>query len=161
MNKDIIVGIADFDIVISPNNIITIGLGSCVGISLYCKKSKMVGLIHIMLPNSEKFKNNSNKFKFADTAIPIAIDMMIKKGAIKSKITAKIAGGAQMFKGENQKFNSDIGSRNVRAVESALSKSEISILGREIGGNKGRTMLVDSQTGVVTIKSLGINIIEF
>ena len=161
MKKNIIVGIAAFDIVSAPINITTIGLGSCVGISLYDKGKNIVGLIHIMLPDSTCFSNKSNPYKYADTAIPLVLEEMIKKGAMKFRIKAKIAGGAQMFKSQDYKFSNNIGSRNILAVEKALNECGIIIEGRAVGGTKGRTMTVDSETGMVTIKSLGKNVLEF
>ncbi len=161
MKKNIIVGIAAFDIVSAPINIMTIGLGSCVGIALYDRGKNITGLIHIMLPDSECFSNKSNPYKFADTAIPLVLDEMVKRGALRFRIKAKIAGGAQMFKSQDYKFSNDIGNRNIAAVEKVLSECRITIDGKDVGGNKGRTMLVDSSTGMVVIKSMGKNVLEF
>lgn len=161
MSRNIVVGIAAFDIVSTPMNITTIGLGSCVGISLYDKGKKMVGLIHIMLPDSKCFSSITNPYKYADTAIPLVIDELVKRGAMKFRLTAKIAGGAQMFKSQDYKYLSDVGTRNVLAVEKTLESYGIRIEGRDVGGNKGRTMTVEAATGQVTIKSLGKNVLEF
>lgn len=156
-----IVGIADFGITKAPRGIFTIGLGSCVGISLFDNRNKIVGLIHIMLPCSNKFSNEINPYKFADTAIPKAIEEMLKNGAIKNNISAKIAGGAQMFKSMDRAFSNEIGKRNVIAVEEALKVNGIRLLGKQVGGNKGRTMIVNPDNGTVIIKSLGKNVTEF
>ncbi|MGL5633606.1 MAG: chemotaxis protein CheD [Sarcina sp.] len=161
MEKDVVVGIADFKITKAPKGIFTIGLGSCVGISLFDNKNKIVGLIHIMLPCSNKFSDKVNPYKFADTAIPKAIEEMVKNGAVKNNITAKIAGGAQMFKSMDRTFSNEIGKRNIIAVEEALKVNGIRLLGKEVGGYKGRTMIINSNNGVVSIKSLGKNVMEF
>ncbi|MGL4452608.1 MAG: chemotaxis protein CheD [Sarcina sp.] len=142
-------------------SITTIGLGSCVGVSLYDRGMKMVGLIHIMLPDSTCFSNITNPYKYADTAVPLIADKLIKKGAVKFRLRAKIAGGAQMFKSQDCKFSNDVGTRNVLAVEKALANCGITIEGRDVGGNKGRTMTVEAESGIVTIKSLGKNVLEF
>ena len=64
------VGIADMNVVQSPNTIRTSGLGSCVGIVLYSPIKPIAGLAHIMLPEASIAKSGSlNKAKFADTAI--------------------------------------------------------------------------------------------
>ena len=70
------VGIADMKIVDSPNKVLTIGLGSCIGISLYDKRKKIAGLIHIMLPDSTKFKTITNEMKYADLAVPVLLSKM-------------------------------------------------------------------------------------
>lgn len=160
MSTEIIVGIAAIGVAKAPDKITTIGLGSCVGISLYDKKNNIVGLAHIMLADSSKFTNKTNLHKYADTAIPILINEMEKLGCDKKDITAKIAGGAQMFKSADSKFKNDIGSRNVIATEEILSRNGIFIKGKDVGGDKGRTMIVDASTGIVTIRSLGKNVVE-
>ncbi|MGL4654619.1 MAG: chemotaxis protein CheD [Sarcina sp.] len=142
-------------------SITTIGLGSCVGISLYDRGKKMVGLIHIMLPDSTCFSGITNPYKYADTAIPLVIDELVKRGALKFRLRAKIAGGAQMFKSQDFKFSNDVGVRNVLAVEKILSSYGIVIEGKDVGGSKGRTMTVEAETGSVTIKSLGKKVLEF
>ena len=149
------VGIADLNLVLPPGVIMTIGLGSCIGISLYDKKLKIAGLAHIMLPDSTQFKNVKTPMKFADLAIPLLIDKMIKMGSNKNNIIAKISGGASMFNFSDKSVTSDIGARNTAAVKEALKKLNIPILAEETGGNKGRTMIVNSEDGVVTIRIVG------
>ena len=158
--KEIKVGIADMNIAVSPDKIITIGLGSCIGIALYDNKIKLGGLAHIMLPDSTQFNNISNPLKFADLAIPMLIKDMERKGANKSSLTAKIVGGASMFNFTDSKMNMDIGGRNSIAVRNVLRTLSIPLLREEVGGNKGRTMIFDTCTGVVQIRTIGIGIIE-
>ena len=63
--KDMIkVGMADMKLCEPPDTITTVGLGSCVGIVLYDMRTKLCGMIHIMLPDSTKIKNNANRAKF-------------------------------------------------------------------------------------------------
>ena len=157
---DVKVGIADLNIVKSPCTIMTIGLGSCVGIMLYDKYAMIAGLAHIMLPDSTKFKQVDNPFKFPDLAIPILIDRMIKSGCKKSNLVAKIAGGASMFTFSDKSMINDIGTRNSEAVKAILKKELIPIISEHLGGNKGRTMIVDSSTGKVTLKIVGQGLIE-
>ncbi|MDI3529245.1 MAG: chemotaxis protein CheD, partial [Thermoanaerobacter sp.] len=80
-NKIYRVGMADAKVTQSPGILTTIGLGSCVGIVLYDPLTKIAGLVHIMLPYSDKISDNSNKLKFADTGIQILIEEMVKIGA--------------------------------------------------------------------------------
>lgn len=96
MNK-IIVGISDQKLCKSPDVLVTYALGSCVGICMIDKVLGIAGLAHIMLPDSSAIPNDKNKFKFADTGIQLLYESMIKNGAAASRITAKIAGGANMF----------------------------------------------------------------
>jgi len=62
MIKTIKVGMADLNIVESPGVLLTLGLGSCVGIALYDTEKQIAGLAHIMLPSSKSINNNHNKY---------------------------------------------------------------------------------------------------
>jgi chemotaxis protein CheD len=138
----------------------TIGLGSCIGIALYDKTLKVAGLAHIMLPDSTQFKSNTNPMKFADLAIPILIEKMEKQGCKKRNLIAKIAGGASMFNFSDKSIISDIGKRNGDAVKKTLKDEDIPIIAEEIGGNKGRTMMIYASNGKVILKVVGHEIIE-
>lgn len=153
---DVKVGIGDLNLVSSPIKIMTIGLGSCVGISLFDKRKKIVGLSHIMLPDSTQFKEVKNPFKFADLAIPILIKKMEQIGCTRRDITAKIVGGASMFKFSDKRIISDIGERNVEMVKDILLNVErIPIVAQETGGSKGRTIIVNPDDGLVTVRTIG------
>ncbi|MCL2071219.1 MAG: chemotaxis protein CheD [Oscillospiraceae bacterium] len=147
------VGISDWKVSKPPDVIVTYALGSCVGICLYDKRTKIAGLSHIMLPDSgNSGEANINRMKFADTAIPDMLKKMVALGAMQSGITAKIAGGATMFSASGcDRFN--IGERNVVAVKAALQTLRIPIIGQDTGANYGRTLFLYPETGKVKVKS--------
>lgn len=159
-NNEVKVGIADLNLVLDPGTIMTIGLGSCIGIALYDRILKVAGLSHIMLPDSTQFKNVTNPMKFADSAIPILIEKMQKQGCRKQNIVAKIAGGASMFNFSDKSIISDIGKRNSEAVKRALKDIGIPIIAEDTGGDKGRTMILEASSGKVTLKIVGKGIVE-
>ena len=107
------VGMADLNTCVSPDGITTLGLGSCVGIAIRDPLTKIGGLAHIMLPDSKEIKNNSNIYKFADTGIEELVRLMVEKGACRTRLVAKIAGGAQMFAFQNKSDLVRVGERNV------------------------------------------------
>lgn len=154
--KEIKVGIADMNIAFTPDRIITVGLGSCIGIALYDRINLIGGLVHIMLPDSTQFSSINNPLKFADLAIPILITKMESMGARRNNIKAKISGGASMFNFSDKKMIMDIGSRNNIAVRKTLEKLTIPIVSQDVGGNKGRTMIFDTSSGVVLIRTVGL-----
>lgn len=153
--KEVRVGIADSAIVASPDKLITMGLGSCIGIALYDKEKKIAGLVHIMLPDSKQFRNIVNPLKYADLGVEILFNEMLSYGCKKENIIAKIAGGASMFNFSDKKVISDIGKRNGEATINAIKNLSIPIIGEDIGGNKGRTMIVESEDGLVIVRSIG------
>jgi chemotaxis protein CheD len=155
MSEILKVGIADLSVTNSPNKIITVGLGSCIGITLYDKVKKNGGLLHIMLPDSSQFSSVTNPYKFADLGVPILLKKVLDLGAKKTDIIAKIAGGAAMFKFSDSSMNMDIGKRNIIAVKKILEELGIPLIKDETGGNKGRTIILDCETGCVLLKTIG------
>jgi len=146
---------ADLKIAFSPQILTTLGLGSCVGVVLYDPFIKLGGMAHIMLPSSKQIKNNSNKAKFADTAIDMLVEKMLDAGAVKTRLISKIAGGAQMFsfKGNNEIMK--IGERNVRAVKEHLARHSIKLVAEDVEGKYGRTIEFFTETGVLKIRTIG------
>ncbi|MEE1073654.1 MAG: chemotaxis protein CheD [Cellulosilyticum sp.] len=154
------VGMADLSTAREPDILTTLGLGSCVGIALYDPVVKIGGLAHIMLPDSKQIKNNENKAKFADTAIEVLLQQMINEGARKTRLVAKIAGGAHMFEFKNMDDMMRIGTRNVAAVVQILSEIHIPIIAQDTGENYGRTIELHTLTGMLRVKTIGHGIRE-
>jgi chemotaxis protein CheD len=152
------VGMADFKVCKSPHRLTTLGLGSCVGIVLYDPVTKISGLAHIMLPDSTQIKNNSNRAKFADTAINDMLEEMIGLGANVHRIISKLAGGAQMFAFNTTSDLMRIGDRNVQSSKKILGELNIKIIAQDTGENYGRTIEFFSENGDLFIKSIGKDI---
>lgn len=148
------VGMADYKIGNNPASIISYGLGSCVGIALFDPVTKVGGLAHIMLPDSTQARSAENPAKFADTAIPKMLDDMLQAGAVRTRITAKIAGGAQMFKFANATDIMRVGERNAESVKSVLKKLGLQLLAEDTGGNYGRTVELKLESGLYRIKTI-------
>ena len=153
MESKITIGIADMKMAQSSGMLITYALGSCIGICLYDQKIKLGALIHIMLPlNMEPGRKNT--MKYADTGIRETLKMMEAKGASRSRITAKIAGGAKMFEIKGGSL-SNIGQRNIESVHNTLKREGIKLLQADVGGTVARTLLFDVGTGLGCVRCYG------
>ena len=153
MDKQFNVGIADMKLTRNEGTLITYALGSCIGIALYDPMVKLGALIHIMLPELGTM-DQSNIFKYADSAIPETLRKMKAFGASQQRIVAKIAGGAKMFEmGDGNLGN--IGLRNADSVKRTLQAERIRILREDTGANYARTMSMDVFDGKVTIRTFG------
>jgi len=153
----LVIGISDLKVAKPPDTLITYALGSCVGICLLDATVHVAGMSHIMLPDSTLSPGDKNVMKFADTAIPELVRQMEKLGANRSRMKAKIAGGAQMFEvkgAANTNFAWQVGQRNVAAVQKALGALRIPIIAQDILENYGRTTTFDPSSGVMGIKAL-------
>ena len=155
MSVEIKVGMADLNVCVSPDRITTLGLGSCVGIAVRDPVTKIGGLAHIMLPDSTTIRNNSNIPKFADTGIEELVRQMTRKGANRSRLVAKIAGGAQMFGFNSNSEMVRVGERNVQATKKKLAQMRIPILAEDTGKNFGRTVIFYPETGDFVIRAVG------
>jgi chemotaxis protein CheD len=126
-------------------------LGSCAGVVLYDRAARLGGLAHVVLPSSNG--SDDHPGKYADTAIPRVIaDLDRLRGRSASRLTAKVVGGASMFQAGPAM---DIGRRNSEAVEQILAALGIPILARDVGGDSGRRMTLDTASGAVSIRLPG------
>jgi len=136
----ITIGVAEQTIASAPDKIVTLGLGSCIGLVLYDPVIKKGGMVHIMLPTASAHSTVTNRFKFADTAIVDMIDMMVKAGASRSRLRSKIAGGAHMFKTSGSIDIMNVGQRNIAMCRKVLDKNRIILEGDDTGGSSGRSI---------------------
>ncbi|HWS30601.1 MAG TPA: chemotaxis protein CheD [Clostridia bacterium] len=147
-----IVGIAEMAVAGSPETITTLGLGSCVGIVLYDRIHKIGGLAHVLLPTAPAGEA-VNIAKYADTAVNELVRRMTASGANPRLLTAKIAGGAHMFGATEQSDVMQVGKRNVEHSRIALEKNAIAVLAEDVGGTNGRTIVLDCETGSLTVRT--------
>ena len=155
MGNMIKVGMADLKVCKYPDSLTTLGLGSCVGVALYDPLTKVSGLLHCMLPDSTSIRNNSNPAKFADTGIDELIKEMVEQGANRSRLVAKIAGGAKMFEMASTTAIGCVGDRNTEMAKQMLSSLKIPLKAEDTGLNYGRTVILDCETGNYIIKAVG------
>lgn len=149
-----IIGIADMKMAKGSGTLITYALGSCIGICLYDPMVKLGALIHIMLPlNLET--NRTNPMKYADTGIRETIKQMEAHGALKTRLTAKIAGGAKMFEITGGGSLGNVGLRNIESVHLMLKREGIRLIKEDVGGTVARTLTFDVADGSAFVRSHG------
>ena len=158
MPEIIKVGMAELKVARHPAILTTLGLGSCIGIALYDRRNKNIGMAHIMLPSSSIATASANRAKFADTSIHDLLEEMRGIGSDVRNIVAKIAGGAQMFAFATQNEPMKIGQRNTEATKTALADYKIPIVAEDTGGNYGRTIELSSEDGSLKVKTIGFGI---
>jgi chemotaxis protein CheD len=134
--------------------IVTYALGSCVGITFYDPVIKLASMVHIMLPNVRDLQD-TQLYKYADTGIRETLRRMKVFGGVKERYICHIAGGAMMFQMRPDSAITNIGQRNIESVRNILREEQIKIAGQDVGSNYARTMLIDVDTGQVTIRTVG------
>lgn len=147
------VNMADFKVTMSPDKLVTFGLGSCVGIILYEPEIKIGGLAHAMLPYfSNQYRSEFESPKFADSSIKCMLNKMLKEGAKQNLIYSKVFGGANMFPTINRAEKDNIGQKNIEATKETLESFKIPIEAIDVGGHESRTLIFDVSNGQVHVR---------
>ena len=133
--------------------LLSIGLGSCIGVALVDRPRGVAALAHVMLPDAAADRD-APAGKYADRAVPALVDEVERLGARRVRLEAVLVGGAQMFDvGVGSAL--DIGARNAAAVRAALERARIPVRAEEVGGRRGRTMRLHVGAMTVTVKEAG------
>lgn len=133
--------------------LVSLGLGSCIGLALLCDGRPIVALAHIVLPESGEYDGAAAaQAKFADTGVPALLAAATRAGCLPARLWAVLVGGAQMFS-SGRALN--IGERNEQAVRRALAAAGVPVRQAVTGGSVGRTIRVHAGAGLVTCKVAG------
>lgn len=148
------IGIAEQVVSRAPDRLVTLGLGSCVGLVLFDPVTKVGGMVHIMLPCAPQDMAEVNKFKFADTAVPEMIRLVTSAGASRHTLQAKLAGGAHMFNYSYQTDVMGIGKRNVDVCLEQLQTHRIPVAAQDTGGTFGRSIEFNCEDGTLQVRTV-------
>jgi chemotaxis protein CheD len=132
--------------------LVSLGLGSCIGLALLDRRTRVAGLAHVVLPDSGG-ANGDNPLKFADRAVPELVDRVVASGGRRLRLEAALVGGASMFATSSAAL--EVGSRNEAAVREQLKTMRIPIIAAETGGKRGRTVRVHVDAMRVTVREAG------
>ena len=133
--------------------LVSLGLGSCIGLALLDRKMGIAGLAHIVLPQSQGHGGERNSRKFADFTVPELVSELEAVGARKVRLEAVLVGGASMFAVSASSL--EVGQRNEVSVRELLKSMRIPVKATATGGSKGRTIRVDVATSGVTVREAG------
>jgi chemotaxis protein CheD len=153
--REVIVRVADLKVGGPEDVLVTIGLGSCVAIVLYDPVVQVGGLAHVLLPSPALSRRvRQNPAKSPQTALPLLLEEMARRGASPRRITARIAGGASMFASLAAPGTVSMGERNIVASRDALMTHSIPVVAEDVGADYGRTVRFQVCDGRVDISSV-------
>jgi chemotaxis protein CheD len=132
--------------------LVSVGLGSCIGLALVCRRGRACGLAHVMLPESHGRDAHDRPGKYADRAVPALLAGLEQLGVRPAALDGVLVGGAQMFKGAS---GMEIGARNESAVRAALARAGVRVSAAATAGALGRTIRVHVADGTVTVREAG------
>lgn len=134
--------------------LVTVGLGSCVAILLHDPVARVGGLAHVLLPSPRVEQDPLNPAKYASTAVPALVEEMVRAGAERARLRARLVGGASMFGSLLAQGRLHTGERNILAARDALRDAEIPLDGEEVGKEHGRSVYFHPDGGRVRVTSL-------
>lgn len=150
--NSIVIDVADMKVSDNPEKtLVTYSLGSCVGVVVYDPEVRVGGMLHAMLPEASKNRDekNFNPFKFVDTGVPLLFKETYKFGAKKTRMQVTVVGGSQIMD-DSGFFN--IGKRNLAILRKILWKNGVMIDKEHVEGAFSRTVRLDLGTGLVILR---------
>lgn len=136
------------------NMLIVTVLGSCVAACIRDVKSGIGGMNHFMLPDGGTGDINSpvsESMRYGNYAMEILINQLIKHGAKRENLEAKIFGGGSVLKA----FTAiNVGERNAAFVKRYLKAENIRIAGEDLNDIYPRKVYFFPHTGRVLVKKL-------
>jgi chemotaxis protein CheD len=133
----------DFLISENPDEILTTVLGSCVAVCLFDPRRKVGGMNHFLLPKSCSGQD-SNSVRYGANAMELLINGLLKKGAQRENLQAKVFGGANMTGAAR-----NIGASNAKFARTFLDDESIVVISESLGGNSARRIKFWPTTGQV------------
>lgn len=144
---DVMVQIGECRVATGPEvTLATLALGSCVAVAAFDRRTRVGGLLHILLPDSalDPDKAKRSPGVFADTGLDFLWSQLQTAGAALSRLEIRLAGGASINGAPNY---GDIGASNVAAVRRWLASAGAHVVGEQVGGTDPRSVRLDLSTG--------------
>lgn len=131
-----------------PTAIVTV-LGSCVAVCLWDPGSRVGGVNHFLLPHHVERERSA---RFGNVAVPQLVDAVVRAGATRSGLVAKVFGGACVLGGIAHARR--LGAENAALALHLLEEARIPVLDTDVGGERGRKLVFVSDEGTAWVKLL-------
>lgn len=116
-----------------PGVVVSTLLGSCVAACIRDPVAGVGGMNHFLLPGEDTRAHDRDAERYGDYLMELLINGLMKQGAHRERLEAKLFGGARMMRGL-----SDIGNKNAEFAERYLRHEGITLVGKDLGGERGR-----------------------
>jgi chemotaxis protein CheD len=132
----------EYKIVSEPNVVLTTILGSCVACCMRDPVAGVGGMNHFLLPGGDENETGADLVKYGVNSMELLINGLLREGAARSRLEAKLFGGARVVRGL-----SDVGARNSVFAREFLQLEGIACVGESLGGEQARRIRYWPQTG--------------
>lgn len=141
-------------------------LGSCVALAFFSPKPKLFGLCHAQLPEKNtrglscidscpdrcyRHFTQDNEYRYVTCAFRYLFDKWQEKYIPLPKLKTALFGGANVLKQSGH----HVGQKNIEAAETILKQQGLRIHFQDTGGNKGRTIIFNTESGEISLRYHG------
>lgn len=123
-------------------------LGSCIAACLWDRNARVGGMNHFMLPDGAGVQDCG---RYGSYAMELLINELMKKGATRSTLEAKVFGGGQVISGMN---SMNVGQRNTDFVINYLKTEHIPIVSKDVLDVYPRKVCFFPASGKAMVKRL-------
>jgi chemotaxis protein CheD len=123
-------------------------LGSCIAACLWDRERRIGGMNHFMLPDGGGAADSG---RYGSFAMELLINEMIKRGANRSSMEAKVFGGGAVISGMN---SINVGERNTQFVLDYLRTERISVVSKDVMDIYPRKVCFLPASGKAMVKRL-------
>ena len=104
-------------------------LGSCIAACLWDREKRVGGMNHFLLPDSGAGGRDGDSGRYGSFAMDLLIGEMVKRGATRSTMEAKVFGGGAVISGMN---TINVGERNTAFVLDYLRTERITVVSKDV-----------------------------
>jgi chemotaxis protein CheD len=134
----------EHEITAAKDEIVATVLGSCISVCMRDATIGVGGLNHFLLPKNNGSADASAGERYGDTAMEVLINGLLKRGAKRGNLEAKVFGGARVLSGATMLA---IGDGNIAFVEDFLKREGIPVVSKDVGGTRSRRIHYQPATG--------------
>jgi len=128
-------------------------LGSCVSACIHDTKSNTGGLNHFLLPERNKTFDACQSSRYGVHAMEVLINDLLKAGAKKLDLEAKVFGGAKVIQSASSET---VGTQNCEFVRAYLNSENIPISAEDLGGEQARRIYFFPDSGRVSVLRISL-----
>jgi chemotaxis protein CheD len=136
-------------VVASEPTAVTTVLGSCVAVCLFDPAARVGGVNHFLLPHHVERERSA---RFGSVAVPQLVDAVVRAGAARSALVAKVFGGASVIAVARQARR--LGDENAALALRLLEEARIPVLDHDVGGTRGRKLVFVTDEGTAWVRAL-------
>jgi chemotaxis protein CheD len=133
MERTVHVGQGDHHVSSSPDIVMSTILGSCIAACIRDPQLGLGGMNHFLLPEGDDAGSEEEARRYGVNAMEILINSLLRAGARRDRLQAKLFGGASMFASLR-----NIGAENAAFAKRFLQAEGIAVIGGDTGGTQAR-----------------------